>query len=131
MFKVISFSVTVGGENNSPSTIIIIVCVILGLLFLGLLAFIIYHYRKGLHKVILKSKGNSIIVETSFDRQQKHMLLRSRSSEKSDTSLNVEANGKVEYARVCFESAGELLRWQKYYSKLTEITTAQCLSTLC
>ena len=59
------------------------------------------------------------------------MLLRSRSSEKSDTSLNVEANGKVEYARVCFESAGELFRWQKYYSKLTEITTAQCLSTLC
>ena len=58
------------------------------------------------------------------------MLLRSRSSEKSDTSLNVEANGKVEYG-VCFESAGELLRWQKYYSKLTEITTAQCLSTLC
>ena len=98
-----------GDKDKNPSTIIMIVCVILGLLFLGLLAFIIYHYRKGLHKVILKSKGNSIIVETSFDRQQKHMLLRSRSSDKSDTSLNGQANGKVEYARVCFESDGELL----------------------
>jgi len=89
------------GPDNSSSTIVIIVCVILGLLFLALLAFVIYHYKRGLHQIILKSR-KPIIVKTSFDRQ-KNLLLTSRDSEKSNTGTNGSSN-RLGYSKIYFDN---------------------------